>query len=361
MDISKVEVRVVMKLRDWMKSLQIAAIYMGTIVGAGFATGQEILQFFTRFGNWGTYAIIAATFFFIWLGNKVMLLAHQIQAKSYEDLNIALFGKKLGSLISLFMLVVLLGVSAVMLAGAGTVFEENWNLPYQLGLIATCVICFLLLRRGMHAIIAVNSIVVPIMLLFTLIMFFHTLKMPNTMSFMTIKTDFPLWTALSTPFLYTAFNLALAQAVLVPIGAQTTNPAVIKYGSLLGGLGIGFMLGVGHIALSAHMPGIQQFSIPMGGIALNMSSIVYYIYIAIIFSEVFTTLLADIYGLALQVHERSKLSTNLIIFFALICCYFLSQLGFGKLLATLYPLFGFISLGWFILIAKKRLSPLKKP
>jgi len=350
-----------MKLQDWIRSLQIAAIYMGTIVGAGFATGQEILQFFTRFGNWGTYAIIAATFFFIWLGNKVMLLANQIQAKSYEDLNIALFGKSLGSLISLFMLVVLLGVSAVMLAGAGTVFEENWDLSYQLGLIATCIACFFLLRHGMHAIIAVNSIVVPIMLLFTLIMFFHTLEMPNTMSFVTNKTDYPLWTALSTPFLYTAFNLALAQAVLVPIGAQTTNPAVIKYGSLLGGIGIGFMLFVGHIALSAHMPGIQQFAIPMGGIARNMSTIVYYIYVTIIFAEVFTTLLADIYGLALQVHERSKLPTTLIIFFALICCYLLSQLGFGNLLATLYPLFGFISLGWFLLIARKRLEPVNKP
>jgi len=344
-----------MELRDWIKALQIAAIYMGTIVGAGFATGQEILQFFTRFGNWGTYAIMMATFLFIWLGYKVMLLANQIKAKSYEDLNIALFGKKLGFIISMFMLVVLLGVSAVMLAGAGTIFEENWALPYQLGLIFTAIICFFLLLRGMHAIIAVNSIVVPIMLLFTFIIFFNTLDMPNTRSFLTIKTDFPLWTALSTPFLYTAFNLALAQAVLVPIGAETEKKATIKWGAIIGGLGIGFMLIVGHIALSAHMPGVQQFAIPMGGIARTMSTLVYYIYITIIFAEVFTTLLADIYGLALQVHERSKLPKALIIFCAIVCCYFMSQIGFGTLLSMLYPLFGFISLGWFFLIARKRL------
>src|SRR5690606_19469237 len=219
-----------------------------------------------RFGNWGTYAIMMATFLFIWLGYKVMLLANQIKAKSYEDLNIALFGNKLGFVISMFMLVVLLGVSAVMLAGAGTIFEENWDLPYQLGLIFTALICFFLLLRGMHAIIAVNSIVVPIMLIFTFIIFFNTLDMPNTSSFLTIKTDFPLWAAVSTPFLYTAFNLALAQAVLVPIGAQTEKKAVITWGAIIGGLGIGFMLIVGHIALSAHMPGVQQFAIPMGGI-----------------------------------------------------------------------------------------------
>lgn len=32
------------------KSLQIAGAYIGLIVGAGFASGQEVLQFFTSFG-----------------------------------------------------------------------------------------------------------------------------------------------------------------------------------------------------------------------------------------------------------------------------------------------------------------------
>lgn len=345
-----------MNRQDWIKSLQIAAIYMGTIVGAGFATGQEILQFFTKYGQWGTIAIIGATFLFIWLGNKVMLLAHQIKAKSYEDLNIALFGQRFGSWISIFMLIVLLGVSAVMLAGAGTVFYENWDLPYQLGLISTCIVCFFILRKGLTAIIAVNSIVVPIMLVFTFIIFFDTLETPYTSNFLRAHTDFPLWTIVSSPFLYTAFNLSLAQAVLVPIGAQTSKPSIIKWGSIIGGIGIGFMLMVGHIALSAHMPGITQFAIPMGGIARSLSQVVYVIYICIIFAEVFTTLLADVYGLALQIHERSKLSINLIVMFVLILCYLLSQIGFGVLLSTLYPLFGFISLGWFLLIAIKKLT-----
>lgn len=344
-----------MKLQDWIKSLQIAAIYMGTIVGAGFATGQEILQFFTKYGRWGTLAIFVAMLLFIWLGNKVMILAQHIRAKSYEDLNIALFGKRLGSWISVFMLIVLLGVSAVMLAGAGTIFYENWNLPYQLGLIATCIICYFLLRKGLNAIVAVNSIVVPIMLLFTLIIFFDTLQSPYTSNFLRAHTDYPIIRLLSTPFLYTAFNLALAQAVLVPIGAQTEKKQIIRWGAVIGGLGIGFMLMVGHIALSAHMPGITQFAIPMGGIARSLSQIVYMIYIVIIFAEVFTTLLADVYGLALQVQERSKLSLNIIIMFTLVFCYLLSQIGFGTLLSVLYPLFGFISLGWFLLIAIKKI------
>jgi uncharacterized membrane protein YkvI len=32
-------------------TLKVAATYIGTVVGAGFATGQELLQFFSKFGS----------------------------------------------------------------------------------------------------------------------------------------------------------------------------------------------------------------------------------------------------------------------------------------------------------------------
>ena len=63
-----------------MQVLQVAFTYMGTVVGAGFATGQEILQFFTRFGNLAALTILLTTIFICWLGTKIMLLANEIQA-----------------------------------------------------------------------------------------------------------------------------------------------------------------------------------------------------------------------------------------------------------------------------------------
>ncbi|MCR2803782.1 YkvI family membrane protein [Paenibacillus soyae] len=338
------------------KMLQIASTYMGTIVGAGFATGQEILQFFTRFGYWGSFTIALATGLFIWLGTKMMLIASEIKAKSYEDLNIALFGERYGKLISLFMLVILLGVTAVMLAGAGTIFYEHWNISYQAGLLITIAGSFLLLRKGMKAILAVNAVVVPVMLLFTVIVMIDTFNTPGSNKFITLTTDYSPWAAWASPFLYTAFNLALAQAVLVPLGAEIRDKKTIVAGSWIGGLGIGFMLLAGHIALSVHMPGIQQFAIPMGGIARQLGYYVQFIYIFLIFSEIFTTLIADIYGLTLQLEERTKWSRGLLTFVILFICYLASQIGFGPLLSTLYPMFGLISLGWLFLIIRKRVS-----
>lgn len=336
------------------KVLQIASTYMGTIVGAGFATGQEILQFFTRFGYWGTFTIALSTVLFIWLGTKMMLIASEIRAKSYEDLNKSLFGDKYGRLISHFMLVVLLGVTAVMLAGAGTIFYEHWNISYQSGLLITIAACYFLLRKGLNAILTVNAIVVPIMLLFTALIMIDTFHTPGADKFYKLSSDYSIWAAWASPFLYTAFNLSMSQAVLVPLGAEIRDRKLIIAGSWVGGIGIGFMLLAGHIALSVHMPGIQQFAIPMGGIARQLGPGVQFIYIFIIFAEIFTTLIADIYGLTLQLHERLKWARSLIVLLILAICYVASQIGFGTLLSTLYPLFGLISFGWLILIIRKR-------
>ncbi|MGK9250395.1 YkvI family membrane protein [Paenibacillus humicus] len=334
--------------------LQIGFTYMGTIVGAGFATGQEILQFFTRYGYWASFTIAVATVFFIWLGAKMMILAGEIGAKSYEDLNKSLFGRSIGQLVSHFMLVVLLGVNAIMLAGAGTIFYENWNISYQTGLVVTLVACYAMLRRGMKAILTVNSIVVPVMLLFTVFVLFDTFHSPGAERWITLQTDASPLRIWASPFLYTAFNLAMAQAVLVPLGAEIADRKAIKLGSWFGGFGIGFMLLAGHIALSSHMPGVQQYAIPMGGIARQLGSGVQLIYIFLIFSEIFTTLIADVYGLALQLQDRLPIPRNMIIILILIFCYLLSQIGFGPLVSTLYPLFGFVSLGWLLLMIRKK-------
>ncbi|SFI27278.1 Uncharacterized membrane protein YkvI [Paenibacillus sp. UNC496MF] len=342
-------------MRRFTTVIQIAFTYMGTVVGAGFATGQEILQFFTRFGVVGVLTILLATAMFVWLGAKMMLISNDVRAKSYEDVNKVLFGDRFGRWISHFMQLVLFGVCAVMLAGAGAIFSENWNFSYQSGLLITIFGCFLLLRKGMNAILTVNSIVVPVMLLFTVLIIIDTVRTPGASRWMMLTSDFSPVAVWASPFLYAAFNLSMAQAVLVPLGGEIQDRKAIVYGSWTGGIGIGFMLIAGHIALSVYMPGIQQFAIPMGGIARELGHGIQWIYIFLIFAEIFTTLIADIYGLTLQLQERVKLSRTLLTTLTLAACYVASQIGFGTLLSTLYPIFGLISLGWLILLIRHKL------
>ncbi|KGP82322.1 MULTISPECIES: YkvI family membrane protein [unclassified Paenibacillus] len=333
-------------MKQAFRVLQIAFTYIGTVVGAGFATGQEILQFFTQYGKWATITIGLSTMLFVWLGTKMMLIAHDTGSRSYEDLNKHLFGQKAGNWITWVTLLILIGVNSVMLAGAGSVFVEHLGLHYQTGLIVTLIGTYLLLGRGIQAILQMNSIVVPMMLLLSLLMITSTIHHPGANRFITLTTDSnPIQVWLS-PLLYTSFNLALAQAVLVPVGNQIRSRKVLKWGGVLGGIGVGFMLMAAHFAMSAQMPGITQFEIPMGSIAFQLGWVVQSIYVSLIFMEIFSTFVADIYGMTLQLRQHVRVHPKLIILAIMLLCYSLSQFGFSSLLSILYPIFGSLALFW---------------
>lgn len=343
-------------MKSWTQAIQISCTYIGTMVGAGFASGQEILQFFTKYGWPATITIAIASGLFIWIGTKQMLLAQRTGAKSYEDLNRLLFGPRFGQYISYFMAVVLFGTVAVMLAGAGSIFSEHFSLPYQLGLLVTIALSYLILIRGMSAILTVNSVIVPIMLVFTGITVWACTQNPGAGSWLVepnVVHPVNVWLA---PFLYSSLNLCLAQAVLVPLGASVKDPRTLRRAGLLGGIGMGVLLFAGHFALSTQMPGIAQFEIPMAFLIHQLGPVVQFIFLIVIYSEIFTTLIANAFGLAHQIRQRIPVQEHIIVLTILVGSYLISQIGFSTLVSTLYPMFGLISLGWMVMIMRRSVA-----
>jgi uncharacterized membrane protein YkvI len=341
-------------LKKWGEIMRVAFTYMGTIVGAGFASGQEILQFFTHYGAIAVYTILIATLLFLWIGIKLMTISYDIKAKSYEDVNKLVFGRRSGSIFSTFMLIILFGVSSVMLAGSGSLFAEQLHLSYQTGLLVTLLIAYLIISRGMSAIMTVNTFVVPIMISFTCLIVWYTSQLPSAHNWLQLSSDdspFRIWTS---PLLYAAFNLTSSQAVLVPMGATLHSKSSAFWGGLLGAAGIGMLLLGAHYALSAQMPGIRQFDIPMGQLINGLGSMIQILYILVIYGEIFTTFIADVYGLTLQLEGRTGWRRSTILILVLGLCFAISQIGFKSLLSSLYPLFGAFSLIWLILIIWRR-------
>ncbi|RBW69242.1 hypothetical protein [Bacillus taeanensis] len=85
--------------------LNIALTYIGTVVGAGFASGKEIVEFFNRFGILEFFSILLSGLFFIIGGIKLMVISKRIHAKSYQDLNLYLFGSLIGQIVNWLFLI----------------------------------------------------------------------------------------------------------------------------------------------------------------------------------------------------------------------------------------------------------------
>lgn len=349
--------RRVMGMKRWKLTLQVAATYVGTVVGAGFATGKEIVQFFTQYGELGMVGILVSGLFFIWLGSKMMLLSHAIGASSYQQLNTYLFGDVLGKAVNGVMIVILFGVTSVMLASTGAIGKEQFGLWPPVGMICTIVLTYIFIARGINGILMVNSLVVPMMLSFALIIF-----VPNISYFSLIQTkpDLTLvtqWKWAVSPFLYISLNLALAQAVLVPLGSSVKDKSVIKKGAVIGGCVLTFMLVSTHLALS-NLPYSFQLDIPMGAVVKNISAWVNVLFTVVVLGEIFTTLIGNVFGIAKQLQSFLPLNDKQAFAFIISACFIIGQFGYAQLLEFLYPIFGYIGLAfvWMLCIKKEKIS-----
>ncbi len=333
-------------MKLWGKSVQIAATYIGTIVGAGFASGQEILAFFTSYGHWGTLGIAIATGLFVWLGYKMMWLAHCMKTPSYESFNQRLFGPTIGRAINLLVFLTLFGVTTVMLAGAGSILEEQFHLPYVAGTSITALIGFFVLRQGLDRLLTVNSIVVPSMLLFScLILITGNANSPLPVSPPTTY-EF-LWKAV----LYVSFNLAMAQSVLIPIGHAIREPRVLKRAAVVGGVSLGLMLLIAHAAMLSNWDDVRFMDIPIVYITDQWNDLLQLFFIFVLYSEIFTTLISNVFGIAQQLRELLPFAEQHFYLALFFISFLFCLVGYSRLLLFLYPLFGYLGLATMLRIS----------
>jgi uncharacterized membrane protein YkvI len=343
--------------KNWAAAFQIAAVYVGTVVGAGFATGKEIVEFFSRFGFFGFIGILMSGYLFIFFGSKLMRMAAHINAKSYQEFNSYLFGKWAGRGINFFMLFMLLGVSSVMLAGAGAVFDEQLGLPKNIGVFLTIFLSFLVMLVGTKGLFAVNTFVVPIMISFSLLLMIFSVRSPHFLvQLLFIPHADDGWKSVVAPFSYAALNLGLAQAVLVPIASEIKDDWTIKWGGVIGGAALTLILLSSHFTLIM-LPNLEMYEIPMAIIMKNLAPFFYWIFVLVIYGEIFTSVIGNVFGLDRQVQQFKKVPTTVSITAIFFVCYIISLVDYGKLLSYLYPLFGYICLVFLILLWMKPFSP----
>lgn len=336
--------------------IQIAATYTGTVVGAGFASGQSIMQFFTVYGAYGVLGILCSTFLFVWIGTKMMILAHQIKAFSYQEFNVYLFGKSFGKVANALTFIILFGVTAVMLSGSGTIFEEQLRLPYQLGIIISIILCYLVMTKEISGIMFVNSLVVPMMLFFTILLVVKVVRIDNIFDIVGWQNQ-QLYNLkwFVSPFVYAGLNFAFILAVMVPLGSEVDDESALKWGGFWGGIGLGFMLLVSHFAMSSKMPEILQYDIPMAEIIRDFGQFFHVLFLLVIYGEIFTTLIGNVFGISRQIQSLYHLPKSWLVLGILLASFLISQAGFTSLLTYLYPLFGYMGVILLVFLAVQRL------
>lgn len=337
-----------MRRVDWLLALQIAATYVGTVVGAGFASGQEVLQFFTRFGGGGLAGVLASTVLFFLLGYYVLTLGRNRGVTTYRDVSRLMLGASPSRLVNIVMYVMLFGVTVAMVAGSGALFAEQFGWPFFVGALLSVVVTALTLAFGMRGILSVNSLVVPAMSFFVL----------GTLAFSWQSGDLHqavsqgalgiagtgLWRSLVSAATYVGFNVGFTLTVLIPIGSSVKSRATLAVGAFFGAVLLGVLLVAMHLLL--YRPEVLggRYEVPMVHVAEVLPPTLRYVFVIVLWGEIYSTLIANVYGLARELtHEREpRFMASVIVI--LVAAFSICQVGFARMVTHVYPIFGYASL-----------------
>lgn len=147
--------------KELTKIFQVATVFIGTIVGAGLASGKEITEFFTQYGIESFLGIIACGIFYILISSIISKISIDHNLNSYSDVMNIVSPNILGKLTGLITTFFLISSASIILAGSGALINQFFQLPKIIGSLIMIFIAVIFLLRDTEGLIEVNSFIVP--------------------------------------------------------------------------------------------------------------------------------------------------------------------------------------------------------
>ena len=129
---------------------------IGALIGAGFASGQEMYSFFYAYGIYGIIGMIVSCSLMSIVIFKCLKLIYDRNINSYDEfLEIYIKNKKITKLINLILNILLLITFYIMIAGFGAYFEQEIGINRTIGsailALLTALVFFYKCKRGIKS------------------------------------------------------------------------------------------------------------------------------------------------------------------------------------------------------------------
>ncbi|AQQ54638.1 YkvI family membrane protein [Planococcus lenghuensis] len=330
------------------KILQIGSAFIGIIVGAGFASGQEVLQYFTSFGLIGTVGAAVAAILFAYLGMTLTRLGSRLQTTSHKEAVYKISGHHLGKIVDAVIIFTLFGVGMVMLAGAGSIVSQQFGLPSFIGISVMTFLVLLAVMFNIDRVVGIIGSLTPFLILAVIIVSVYSFSAMDG-SFAALDpiakeqpTALPNW--IVSAINYVSFNIAVGAAMALVMGGTERDERTAALGGLVGGLGIGVLIILSHLAIFSKIGTVASFEMPMLEIVDRISPVLGSVYALILCGMIFNTAVSMFYAFGARFTKIGTGKFKRFIAAALAVAFFASFAGFTKLVAFFYPLIGYLGL-----------------
>ncbi len=337
--------------------IKFAGAYVACAIGSGFATGQEILQFFTGYGVYSIIGAIVTMILFAWIGGLIMEHGYEMKLNIASWATKYYFGHKVGIFFEIIFQIFLFGVFVIMIAGSGATLAEYYGLDPMIGRVGMILLSLFTVVLGLSKITDVlgclGTVIIAMSIGIGLISAIAGLGNLSAASQAAVSIDMVRassnWFVSSV--LYPGFNIIVVFFFLIGIGASANSKKEAFAGGALGGIFLGLAILCMSTGLLVNISEVAAKEVPTLVLADKISPILGIVFSIIIICGIYTTAVPLLWSvssaLAAEKTKKFVLITVVLSAVALV----LGMTDFRTLVNTIYPYSGYVGIILMVIIA----------
>lgn len=349
--------------------LQIGGAVVGTLVGSGFASGQEVMQYFTAYGIPGVWGAVLTMVLFALMCAAVTYYGWKFAKSEHFSAFRHYCGKYFGTFMDIFSVLFCFLVGIVMTSGSGAMFEQYFGIPAVAGSTVMALIALGSAWLGLEKLTKVLGSTAPICIVFlvgvslvTAAMNWENLANADAMvaaadasGNVLRAVDFaaPLWIVIIVTALnYVAHNIVAGVPFISKVGTQAKNGKEALWGGLLGGI----LLGLCALALNFGMlttyDQVYMLEVPGLEFAKMLNPVMGAIYAAILIIMIYNTIVPMMISVAnLFVKDEKDPVKYRAMLIALAVIFLIGgQFKFSVLINIIYPFVGYVGIIFMVVV-----------
>lgn len=336
---------------NFKKVILLAGALCAYWIGSGFATGQEVLQFFATSGTKGIIAALICMVFLIILTYNLYGIGQKKKFSNPYDVFEYYCGKVIGQVYIWYSVVLVYCIFVVMLAGAGATINQYYGVPAYIGTGVIAILALGTTLLGEERLIDIIGVIGPIKIVFVaivgiagIITFFgqptllsEASRLMPTLGFESASSNWA-WSGI----LYAFLALMVSIPFQVECGASAGSVKEARIAALIGT--VAFTIGIISLVIGelVYYKLIVGQQVPTLAIANHISpalGLIFTVLIVVsIYSAVASFLTMTVRKFAV---DKTKKFNIIAIILTAIGMFFGGVIPFAKLVNVLYPLAGY--------------------
>ncbi|WP_205691179.1 hypothetical protein [Corynebacterium hadale] len=329
-------------------AIGIAFAFIGVLVGAGFASGQETMQYFIAFGTQGIWGAALSSALMLIAGVSILQLGSYFQANEHMEVLGSVSSKVMSWILDIATITTLFSIGFVMYAGAGANLNQQFGWPVWIGATLMLALVLVIGMMDVDKVTAAVGAVTPLLLFFVIFGCIWTLYTSDldwsnlNAQAQEVSTTLPNWWISSLN--YTGLNAICVASMALVIGGNYLDTRAAGLGGFLGGMGYLVMLLLLSCGLLAAVGSIAGDAMPMLTLITNIHPVLGFIMSLVIFGMIFATALGMFFALGKRLARGRQERFRPIFITTCLIGFALSFVGFKTLVSVVYPILGYLGI-----------------